>query len=461
MQYISTRNKEKAYSFSEVTLLGLAPDGGLFVPEEIPAIDDLEMESWKKLKYTELAVEIISIFASDIEKEKIKEIVDKSYKSFKNSSVAPIRKVDNFHILELFYGPTLSFKDYALQFLGNLLEFLLEERKLKVNIVGATSGDTGSAAIHSVKGKKNIAIFILYPNNRISRIQELQMTSVEDENVYCIAVDGTFDDCQRIVKEIFMDKEMKESYNLTAVNSINWARIAAQIVYYVYTCLKFDQNLIFSVPTGNFGNILAAYYAKMMTSKIERLILATNENDILYRFLTEGDYSVKKAIPTISPAMDIQIASNFERYIFYLYERDDSKVRESMEELAKTGKISFPHWAIEKARKDFIPGKAVESEIRETIKKIYEEHGYIIDPHTAAGVKALLEYMSKNDKSDIAFVSVATAHPAKFPEVIEETIGKFEVPEEIKCLRKKDTRKFILPNNTEAVKEFIRKHGII
>lgn len=459
MEYVSTRNDSKKYSFEEVVLTGLAPDGGLFVPTRIPKVDENTLRNWRKLSYIELAKKIIGLFVSDLPHKDIEELVEKSYINFSHRDIAPIVNLGDFGIMELFYGPTLSFKDYPLQFLGNLLEYLLKKNNKKINIVGATSGDTGSAAIYSVKGKDNINIFILYPNNRVSRIQELQMTTVEDENVYCLAIEGTFDDCQSLVKRIFMDEEIRREIELTAVNSINWARILAQTVYYIWASLKSDRKSIFCVPTGNFGNVLAGFYAKRITGLIEKLIVATNENDILHRFFSRGDYSIREVIPTISPAMDIQIASNFERYLYHLFNNDPQKTRELMENFSRNRKLAFDEEIIRKAGEDFLSGRADQNETKRTIREIYEKYSYIVDPHTAVGVKVLMEY-KEILKDSYNYVSIATAHPAKFPEVIEEVIGKFEMPDEIKKLENKRQRKYELKADIDTVKDFILRHAL-
>ncbi len=456
MKYKSTRGKVKNISFSQAVMMGLATDGGLLLPNEIPEIDPETINIWKKLSYPELAYNVMKLFIDDIPNEDLKNLIDKSYSTFEHPEVVPIVKKGELYIMELFYGPTLAFKDIALQFLGNLFEYLLDKRSEKMNILGATSGDTGSAAIYGIKGKRNMTIFILHPHKRVSYIQELQMTTVTDPNVFNLAINGTFDDCQNIVKEIFSDLKFKEKYKLGAVNSINWARILAQVVYYIWAVLKFDEPIRICVPTGNFGNIFAGYVAKRMTKRIERLILATNENDILYRFINFGDYSISNVIPTISPSMDIQIASNFERYLYYLFDENAEKVAKTMENFKKTGKIIFKKKEVEKVKKDFLSGYATQIETLNTIKEFYEKTGYILDPHTAVGVKVALEL-----KGDFPTVCLATAHPAKFPDAVKRAIGKEpEKPKAIKDLEGKERRVTVLPADTEEVKKFIEKHAI-
>ncbi|MFO8240074.1 MAG: threonine synthase, partial [Dissulfuribacterales bacterium] len=318
MKYISTRGGINPISFTEAVMMGLAADGGLLLPDSIPSVDSATLDVWKDLSYPDLALKIMGLFIDDLSNEKLESIINNSYKNFDVSDVTPIVKVGKWHILELFHGPTLAFKDIALQVLGNLFSLLLKESGEKMNILGATSGDTGSAAIYGVKGKDNINIFILHPKGRVSKVQALQMTTVPEKNVFNLALKGNFDDCQAIVKAIFNQLDFKAQYRLGSINSINWARVLAQIVYYVYATLKVkrqtgDKAVNFSVPTGNFGDIFAGYIAKqIIRPNIEKLVLATNENNILTRFVLQGRYAKSKVIPTISPSMDIQVASNFE-----------------------------------------------------------------------------------------------------------------------------------------------------
>ncbi len=456
MRYKSTRGQVSDISFSQAVMMGLATDGGLLIPDEIPEVDAKTLKRWSRLTYPELAFNVMRLFIDDIPEEDLKRLIDRAYSTFSHPEIVPIVKKGELHIMELFHGPTLAFKDVALQFLGNLFEYLLERRSEKMNILGATSGDTGSAAIYGVKGRKNMAIFILHPHKRVSYIQELQMTTVTDPNVFNLAIEGTFDDCQNIVKEIFGDLEFKERYKLGAVNSINWARVLAQVVYYVWAVLKFEEPIRVCVPTGNFGNIFAGFIAKRMTGKIERLILATNENDILYRFVNFGDYSISSVVPTISPSMDIQIASNFERYLYYLFNEDAQKVAETMLKFKKTGRITFTGEEIEKVKKDFLSGYATQSDTLNTIKRFFDETGYILDPHTAVGVKVALEL-----KGDFTTVCLATAHPAKFPDAVKKAIGREpEKPKAIKELEGREKRLTVLPADTERVKRFIEEHAI-
>lgn len=463
MYYISTRGKSEKLTFSEIVFEGLAPDGGLFVPELIPSISEEIKKEWKKLNYLELALEIFKIFATDIPERDLRLLIEKSYRTFRHPEITPLVKVGDLYILELFHGPTFAFKDIALQFLGNLFEYLLLKNHKKINILGATSGDTGAAAIYGVMGKENIAIFILFPYNKVSPIQALMMTTVLSPNVHNLAILGSFDDCQRIVKELFMDLSLKKKYNLTSINSINFARIMAQVVYYIYgyfrVCEKEGvEEVRFSVPTGNFGNIFAGYLAKRLLGKgIEKLILATNENDILARFINKGDYSLRKVIPTISPAMDIQIASNFERYLYYFYEEDSQKTAIAMETFSKEKKLSFTEDEIKMVQKDFLACSVSQKETLETIRTFYEKWNYILDPHTAVGVHAGLTLKDKKP-----LICLSTAHPAKFPETVKSALNKdFPLPEEIEKLRSRPQKYEILESDREKVKSYLLTKALI
>jgi len=457
MQYISTRGKTDPVSFKDAVMMGLAEDGGLLLPELIPSLTEEELERFSNLSYKELAFEIISLFATDIPETDLRELINRSYSTFRVEDVAPVVKSGDVYIQELFHGPTFAFKDVALQLLGNLFEYILKERNQQLNIIGATSGDTGSAAIYGVRGKENISIFILHPKGRVSAVQEMQMTSVTDENVYNIALLGTFDDAQNIVKETFGDIDFKREYKLGAVNSINWARVLAQIVYYFYGYFQAKKqgakNVRFVVPTGNFGNIFAGYFAKLMGLDVDKLILATNENNILSRFISDGDYSTKDVVETYSPSMDIQIASNFERYLYFLFGKDSSKVVEKMAQLKSEGKMTFSDDDMVTVRGDFGTFSTSNKLTEETITKVYNESEYVLDPHTACGIAAAIEM------ADADYVCLSTAHPAKFPEVVEKCIGKApEKPEEIAQLEGLEKKSVTLENSTQKVKDFVAKH---
>lgn len=423
MKYISTRGNIEPVSFKDAVMMGLATDGGLLLPERIPFIGKNTLESWKGLSYRDLAFEVISFYADDIPSDDLKGLIDRSYGSFDNAEITPTIKKNGIHILELFHGPTLAFKDVALQFLGNLFEYLLRERKQKMNIVGATSGDTGSAAIYGVRGKENVAIFILHPHGKTSPVQALQMTTVLDDNVHNIAVRGTFDDCQNIVKALFNDLPFKEKYSLGAVNSINWARVLAQVVYYFYSYFRVTERtsdqVVFSVPTGNFGDIFAGYVAKRMGLPIRNLLLATNENNILTRFINDGDYSLGKVVSTVSPSMDIQVASNFERYLYYLYNENPARVRDSFAVFSETGRMEFSDTERKTVCGDFASRSVNQQETLSTIASFYKQTGYMLDPHTAVGVKAALDTVTNGTP----VICLATAHPAKFGEAVTKATG--------------------------------------
>lgn len=459
MRYISTRGGISPISFKDAIMMGLASDGGLLLPESYPAVTSEQLEFWRGLKYPELAFEVISRYVDDIPAGDLKSLINRSYAGFNHPEVTPLVRENGVHILELFHGVTLAFKDVALQFLGNLFEYILAERHQTLNIIGATSGDTGSAAIHGVRGKKGISIFILHPHGKTSAVQALQMTSVIDANVHNIALRGTFDDCQDIVKELFGDLEFKEKYSLGAVNSINWARVLAQVVYYFYAWLRVtdeaDIAVSFSVPTGNFGDIFAGYVAKRMGLPVDKLLLATNENNILTRFINTADYSLGGVVATVSPSMDIQIASNFERYLFHLFAENPARVKEAFAELREHGRISCSAHEMALVRKDFCSVSVNQAATLQEIRDFYAETGYLLDPHTAVGVKAALDLLPP----DSARICLATAHPAKFSETVELSLG-FQVPEpqSVKELYGKPVRCEIMDADINKVRQFLVEH---
>lgn len=459
MRYISTRGGIAPITFKDAVMMGLASDGGLLLPQSYPAITGEQLESWRGLSYQELAFEVISRFVDDIPAGDLKSLINRSYATFTHPEVTPVVKHNGVYILELFHGVTLAFKDVALQFLGNLFEYILAERHQTLNILGATSGDTGSAAIHGVRGKKGISIFILHPNGKTSAVQALQMTSVTDANVHNIAVRGTFDDCQDMVKELFGDLEFKEKYSLGAVNSINWARVLAQVVYYFYAWLRVTDETAgpvhFSVPTGNFGDIFAGYVAKRMGLPVDTLLLATNENNILTRFINASDYSLGEVVSTVSPSMDIQIASNFERYLFHLFAENPARVKEVFAELKEQGRISCSSDEMAQVRKDFSSVSVNQDATLQEIRDFYAETGYLLDPHTAVGVKAALDLLPP----DSARVCLATAHPAKFGETVELSLGfQLPAPQSVMDLYGKPTRCEIMDADIESVRQFLVAH---
>ena len=463
MQYLSTRGGVPPQSFTQAVMMGLAEDGGLLLPRTIPRIGSDTLTSWQDLSYQDLTFEIMSRFIDDIPASSLKDIINRSYATFSSEEVTPLIHHGDFHILELFHGPTLAFKDIALQFLGNLFEYLLKKNDSRLNILGATSGDTGSAAIYGVRGKERINIFILHPHQRISEVQEKQMTTVTDKNIFNIALRGSFDDCQAIVKTLFGDIEFKNKYSLGAINSINWARILAQVVYFVYSCLHVikhekDSSLDFSIPTGNFGDIFAGYIAKKMlpAGTIRRLNLATNSNDILTRFVNSGDYSLSEVKMTSSPSMDIQAASNFERYLYYLLDKDSTRTAELMEEFAKNGALDLSDY-LEQIRRDFAAVSVTEEEILETISDFYKNHGYILDPHTAVGVNAA----EKNKTASVPMVCLATAHPAKFSEVVNEATGTLPpITDTLAEILKADSRCKVMVAKDNDIRAYIAAHAL-
>jgi len=462
MLYQSTRGEIKGLAFKDAVMMGLADDGGLLLPESIPQLTAGDLAALCKLAYPELAFQILSYYISDIPSADLKDLVNRSYASFNHDEITPVVQHDNLYILELFHGPTLAFKDVALQFLGNLFEYLLAERREKMNILGATSGDTGSAAIFGVRGKENIRIFILHPHGKVSPIQELQMTTVTDENVFNIAIDGTFDDGQKIVKEIFGDIEFKQRHSLGAVNSINWARVLAQVVYYFYAWCKVSRDsgsekVSFSVPTGNFGDIFAGYIARQMGLPIDQLILATNRNNILTRFVNRNDYSIGEVQPTLSPSMDIQIASNFERYLFYLFGQDPARLANAMRKFSATGKLSVSETEITRVQADFSSVSVDNRQTLETIATFHQETGYTLDPHTATGVYAAW----KLTDGSVPVICLATAHPAKFGSAVTEATGMEPViPDSLQGIESRPKRCERLPAETEVIKNYLEGNSL-
>ena len=455
MRYISTRGGCSPMAFSDAVLTGLAADGGLLLPERFPNIAH-ELHEWRDLSFTAVAQRIFKLYVDgDIPSDCLDALLADAFATFDHPQVAPLVDLGEFQVLELFHGPTLSFKDVALQVLGRLFEHILTRSGGRLNIVGATSGDTGSAAIQGVRGRDNINIFVLYPNGRVSPLQELQMTAVADANVHCLAIDGSFDDCQAIVKALFGDLEFKKRHNLGAVNSMNWARVLAQMAYYVHASLQSEAAPTIAVPTGNFGNIFAGIAVREMGVPIERFVLATNANDILARFFQTGVYGLGTVQHTISPSMDIQVASNFERYLFLRHGGDAAKVRAFMEQFAETGQARF-----DAPVGEGIVGVAIdEEETKATIGDVYRRFGYVADPHTAVGIAAArrTEEATPNAQAPIC---VATAHPAKFPEAVGEAIGT-AAPKHpaLDGLDPSAARRTVLPASQEAVAEYLRCHA--
>jgi len=454
MKYISTRNNSKEYSFEQVFIKGLADDGGLFVPKTLKKYSDDELNSMSKLSYQDLANKIIFPFIGDFMSEKeLSDIIQKSYSVFRVEQAVSLVKIGNTNILELFHGPTLAFKDIAMQLLGNFYEYYLKKNKKNINVIVATSGDTGAAAIDAIKGKKNMNIFVLHPHNKISIVQRKLMSTVRDNNIFNIAIEGNFDDCQNLVKSLFSDNKFSSSINMSGVNSINWARIIAQAVYYFYAyfLLNNSKPINFSVPTGNFGDVYAGYLSKKMGLPIDKLIVATNQNDILHRAITNGKYEAEPVVQTISPSMDIQIASNFERLIYDLNSQNDSETNKTMLEIKKNGKFIISEEKLSKIRNNFLSESIKEDEVLRIIKEVYEKYKVILDPHTAIGFAALNK---KNLEGNS--VVLATAHPCKFPDAIDRSIKvKPNLPSELKYILDEKENYDIISNNLDRIKQYI------
>lgn len=465
MKYISTRGATDRKTFGEVLLMGLAPDGGLMLPEHYPQIDRATLNKWRGLAYADLAFEIMRLFATDIPEDDLRAIINRTYtaEAFGNAEITPVRTLsDGLKIQALSNGPTLAFKDMAMQFLGNAFEYVLKREGQTLNIVGATSGDTGSAAEYALRGKEGIHVFMMSPEGKMSAFQRAQMYSLQDENIHNIAVDGMFDDCQDIVKAIQNDAAFKEKYRIGTVNSINWGRVMAQVVYYFAGYFKAtannDETVSFCVPSGNFGNVCAGHIAKQMGLPVRRLMVATNENDVLDEFFKTGSYRPRTTAHThvtSSPSMDISKASNFERFIFDLTGRDAAEIETLWAEVG-AGKGFDLAFALDKIRNEygFVSGKSLHRDRLAVIKQVYEQDGELIDPHTADGVKVARELREAGE----TVVCLETALAAKFADTIREAVGDVEIPRPAKLQGLEDLPQKVqnVPNQAEAVKEIIR-----
>ena len=454
MKYLSTRNNNLDFSFFEILFQGLSKDGGLFLPHEWPLLD---INTLKNTTYEELAIEVIHPYvANEISKNDLKKIIDDSYKYFSNPKIAPVTTIEqNKYILELFYGPTFAFKDYALQFLGNLFKYALPKASKKLTVLGATSGDTGSAAIHAFRGKQDINVFILHPHNRVSDVQRRQMTTVQDDNIFNIAIKGNFDDCQKIVKELFIDDELQQHTSLTAINSINWARLMAQVVYYFWAYLQIDeQEINFIVPSGNFGNVFSANVAKKMGLPIKQLHITTNQNDILHSSIKNGLMKKNVVTQTYSPSMDIQVSSNFERQLFESSGRDSEIINNIFHEFSKNNLYRFDKRILNDLQSSYSTTAVSNDETLDTIKQIKQKYNYLADPHTSTGLHALLE-----KDANLPWVSLACAHPAKFGDAIEKATGEPPVlPKDLSKLFDKEEKMTILDNDKDILKSLILKN---
>ncbi len=465
MHYLSTRDTAPIPSrlnFDEVLLAGLAPDGGLYVPESVPCFSNEELAALAGLSYAELALRILAPFAGmRIGALPLAPIIEESYAGFGHAAVAPLKELDGgLWLLELFHGPTLAFKDYALQLVGRLFDALLTQRGERVTIVGATSGDTGSAAIEACRDRDAVDIFILYPQGRVSEVQRRQMTTVASANVHAIAIEGNFDDCQDLVKAMFADSRFRDRLNLSAVNSINWARIVGQIVYYFAAALALGvphRPVSFSVPTGNFGNVYAAHIARRMGLPIAQLVIGTNRNDILARFLATGRMTIGDVEPSLSPSMDIQVPSNFERFLFELKGQSGAAVAAAMQEFRRTGTLPVGAAECQASQRLFAGHRVDDADTRESIAATWRASGELLDPHSAVAVAAA---RALHRDPAIPMVALACAHPAKFPDAVSAATGiRPALPPHLADLMTRRERITVLPNDIAAVQRFIGAHA--
>ena len=462
LKYISTRGIAPELDFDDVLITGLARDGGLYVPKEWPKFSKNEIESMRELSYADLSIQVMKAFiGNSISSDDFDALVRDTYDKFGHPAVAPLKQLkNNLWLLELFHGPTLAFKDYAMQILGGLFDEALQRRKKRTTIVGATSGDTGSAAIEACRNREAIDIFILFPKGRVSNIQQRQMTTVDAPNVHAIALEGTFDDCQDMVKSLFNDLEYRDKYNLSAVNSINWARLLPQIIYYFWAALALggpNRKVSFSVPSGNFGNVFSAYAAKALGLPIENLVVATNTNDILSRFFNSGKMEIKQVRPSLSPSMDIQVSSNFERLLFDLCGRDGSLTNEIIENFRTNGYFDIETELIAKRANIFSALSVDDETTLARIKKTHKDTGEIIDPHSAVGLEAAHQIRSSGCVSpEIPIISLACAHPAKFPDAVHRATGSYpDLPIQLDNLLEKKEHTVVLPNDFDSVANYI------
>ncbi len=458
MRYVSTRGQAPVLGFEDVLLAGLARDGGLYVPEAWPSLSAVQIRSLSGRTYAETTARVLAPYAGDAMSEAdLVALLTEAYRGFGHPTVAPLKQIGSRHwLVELFHGPTLAFKDYALQAVGRLFDRVLAKRGERVTIVGATSGDTGSAAIEALRDRSSVDVFILFPKGRVSEVQRRQMTTVDATNVHCIALDGTFDDCQDMVKAMFNDQAFRDRHRLSAVNSINWVRIAVQIGYYAAASVALgapDRRLAFAVPTGNFGNVFSAYAARRMGFPIERLVLGSNSNDILTRFLASSEMTMAPVQPTVSPSMDIQVSSNFERLLFEVLGRNGAKVEDLLTRFRQDRRYRVDDDAMGQIRGLFEGHRLDDAGTLEVIRRVYKDTGELIDPHTAIGIAAAEK--SRLDPG-MPVVSLATAHPAKFADAMERAVGfRPKLPERLQGMMTAKERVSDLPNDLKAVEGFI------
>ncbi|MDQ1197826.1 MULTISPECIES: threonine synthase [Agrobacterium] len=461
MKYVSTRGSAPSLGFSDALLAGLARDGGLYVPSEWPTMKKKEIRALRGKSYQDIAFEVLYRFTGgEIPEKDFRSMIDDAYATFRHPAVAPLVQTGpNSFILELFHGTTLAFKDVAMQLLARLMDYTLAERGQRATIVGATSGDTGGAAIDAFAGRDRTDIFILFPHGKVSPVQQRQMTSSTASNVHALAINGNFDDCQNLVKEMFNDAKFRDGVKLSGVNSINWARIMAQVVYYFTTAISLgapDRKVSFTVPTGNFGDIFAGYVAKQMGLPIDKLVIATNDNDILARTLKTGRYEMRGVHATTSPSMDIQISSNFERLLFEAYDRDSNEIKRSMDGLKQSGAFQISEAAMKVIKRDFRAGRATEKQVAATIRDTLNETGYLLDPHTATAVHVAKKY----EKTNSPMVVLSTAHPAKFPDAVKSACAiDPALPVWLADLMNREERFDVLEAELDAVETFIGKHA--
>lgn len=463
MLHISTRGEAPSLPFSDALLAGLARDGGLYVPQSWPQMTPSEIAGFSGKSYADVAEHVLGALTDgDIDSKALSAMIAEAYGTFRHPAVCPLTQIgDNLFVLELFHGPTLAFKDVAMQLLGRLMDHVLTLRGQRATIVGATSGDTGGAAIDAFKGLKNVDVFILYPQGRVSDVQRRQMTTVEADNVHAIAVEGTFDDCQNLVKALFNHHAFRDEIGLSGVNSINWARIAAQVVYYFTSAVSLgapQRKVSFAVPTGNFGDVLAGFVAKRMGLPIERLLIGTNSNDILARALENGAYEMRGVAATTSPSMDIQISSNFERLLFEVYGRDGAAVRRLMQSLHQSGRFEIDAEPLARIRSEFDAVAIDETATAAEIARTYADSGYLLDPHTAVGVGAARHGLARDPATPM--IVLGTAHPAKFPAAVAAASGITPgLPAHLGDLMERTERFTLLPNDQGAIEQFVRKHA--
>ncbi len=469
MRYLSTRGSDADRSFSDVLLRGLASDGGLYLPETWPTLPQDARDSWASLPYHTLAARVMHPFmGGSMSLDELEHLTRAAYATFDHAAVTPLKQLaSNRWLMELFHGPTLAFKDVAMQVLGRLYDHALKQRGTpeRITIVGATSGDTGSAAIEAFRGRDHVTIFILHPHGRTSQVQRRQMTTVLDHNIHNIAIEGSFDDCQALLKAMFADEPFRDRVRLSGVNSINWARVLPQVVYYVHACLSLgathDRPIHFSVPTGNFGDVFAGYVAKRIGAPIGRLIIATNSNDILTRALDTGDHALGEVTPTMSPSMDIQVSSNFERLLFEAFDRDAGAVASLMGELREHRRFTLPQDVLDVIGGDFAARRVDEDETLAVIRRVHQESREVIDPHTAVGVAAADAWASSCPDDDDArpIVTLATAHPAKFPDAVERATGlRPPLPPRLADLFSREERFTVLPDDLQTVQRHMLQH---